>query len=345
MRRDVRYGTVLSMIIVLVVGGLWLFRTEPEQPIPLTNAAGDAARGPSREPATTTPRRTPAPGARTVNSQPSTRPSGPNRASLPPSGTVGTARSAGESGSTAPAAFDSPTRVAGGQTRDAALPGPTNRPQPATGDPRAMETSGVTAPSTPSPRIADATTPPGVSAESSPADQPAVSSASPQNSAPRPGPNPVMLTSRKPSTTGSTPGPAVAAQPAAVETHRVQPGDTLSSLAQAYYGSERFVSLLREANTQVDDPAVLRVGSVIRIPPAPTPGADSAATSAAPVTGSRPVAKRTYEVKSGDSFYAIARDQLGNAARWKELLALNHDLVKGDPTRLRPGQVVVLPES
>ncbi len=154
-----------------------------------------------------------------------------------------------------------------------------------------------------------------------------------------------MLTGRTPDTTGSTPKPVVAAQPTAVETHRVQPGDTLASLAQAYYGSERFVTLLREANTQVDDPAMLRVGSVIRIPPAPTPGTNSSVTSAVPMTGSRPVAKRTYEVKSGDSFYAIARDQLGNAARWKELLALNHDLVKGDPTRLRPGQVVVLPES
>lgn len=150
-----------------------------------------------------------------------------------------------------------------------------------------------------------------------------------------------MLTARTPATAAPTPRPAVAAQPAAMETHRVQPGDTLSSLSQAYYGSERFVTLLREANSQIDDPTMLRVGSVIRIPPAP----EAATATTTPAATTRPAVKRTYEVKSGDSFYAIARDQLGNAARWKELLALNNDLVKGDPTRLRPGQIVVLPES
>jgi len=50
-------------------------------------------------------------------------------------------------------------------------------------------------------------------------------------------------------------------------------------------------------------------------------------------------------VKPGDSLYRIAKDQLGNAERWKELLALNKAVIHGDPTQLQPGQTLVLPDS
>ncbi len=52
---------------------------------------------------------------------------------------------------------------------------------------------------------------------------------------------------------------------------------------------------------------------------------------------------RTYQVKTGDSFYGIARDVLGDANRWNELLALNREKVDSNPNRLRVGQVLVLP--
>jgi nucleoid-associated protein YgaU len=48
-------------------------------------------------------------------------------------------------------------------------------------------------------------------------------------------------------------------------------------------------------------------------------------------------------VRAGDSFYSIARDVLGDASRWRELLELNSALVDGEPTNLRVGQVVQLP--
>ncbi|UCE58343.1 MAG: LysM peptidoglycan-binding domain-containing protein [Phycisphaerales bacterium] len=53
--------------------------------------------------------------------------------------------------------------------------------------------------------------------------------------------------------------------------------------------------------------------------------------------------RRTYTVKPGDSFYAIARTVLGDASRWKHLFALNRDLVGGDPKKLQVGQVLALP--
>jgi nucleoid-associated protein YgaU len=136
-----------------------------------------------------------------------------------------------------------------------------------------------------------------------------------------------------------------------VETHKVQVGDSLSSLAQTYYGNSKYAKVLVEANPKLGDPDRLKVGSLVNIPSLPT-DADSrtAEGTKSPVStkpGEKPAAdgKRTYTVKAGDSFYSIAKSQLGSASRWKELLALNTSTVKGDPTALQPGQQLVLPES
>ncbi len=132
-----------------------------------------------------------------------------------------------------------------------------------------------------------------------------------------------------------------AGREAAVDNHRVQPGDTFSSLSHGYYGSTTLTRFLIDSNPQIPDPDRLRIGTIVRIPPRP---ADS--TMQAPAGSS--VAKAsdgppTYVVKPGDSFYVIARDVLGDARRWKELLELNRKAVKGDPTRLQAGQLLVLP--
>ena len=137
---------------------------------------------------------------------------------------------------------------------------------------------------------------------------------------------------------------------AAVERHKVQDGDSLSSLAQTYYGDAKYAKLLADANPKLTDPNRLKVGSLVSIPPLPADADSRVAGAAAPAsgkTGEKTAAngKRTYTVKAGDSFYSIAKSQLGSASRWKELLALNNAKVNGDPTSLQPGQSLVLPES
>lgn len=47
--------------------------------------------------------------------------------------------------------------------------------------------------------------------------------------------------------------------------HRVQPGDTLSGIAQEHYGTPDFQPLVR-ANHQIDDPDLIFPGQVIRVP-------------------------------------------------------------------------------
>jgi nucleoid-associated protein YgaU len=120
-------------------------------------------------------------------------------------------------------------------------------------------------------------------------------------------------------------------------THVVEGGDTFSILAEVYYGSQRYTGLLVQANPHVKDPNRLLVGTKINIPPLER--------KAKTGTASAPTPKGTYRVKEGDSFYAIARDVLGDAGRWQELLALNRDLVDGDPHKLRAGQLLKLPSA
>lgn len=54
--------------------------------------------------------------------------------------------------------------------------------------------------------------------------------------------------------------------------YTVQPGDALTKIARAYYGSSRYADLIFEANRdRLSSPDALRVGQVLRMPP-PPPG-------------------------------------------------------------------------
>jgi nucleoid-associated protein YgaU len=50
----------------------------------------------------------------------------------------------------------------------------------------------------------------------------------------------------------------------------------------------------------------------------------------------------TYVVKSGDTLSKIAKDLLGDAERWPEILAANKDKIK-DPDAIKPGQELKIP--
>jgi nucleoid-associated protein YgaU len=67
---------------------------------------------------------------------------------------------------------------------------------------------------------------------------------------------------------------------------------------------------------------------IIELPPDPEPA---------------PLEPRYYTVKSGDSLWRIAKEQLGDPARHEELFELNTDALNHDPDNLRVGQKLVLP--
>jgi LysM repeat protein len=153
--------------------------------------------------------------------------------------------------------------------------------------------------------------------------------------------------------------------------HTIQQGDNYYVLAEKYYGSHagRFVQLIAKANPD-KDPARLKIGDVLVIPPKPadaqtapapapqtrqgqTTGAVNVSetrqtrTSTATVTTTTVetslAAYKTYVVKEGDGFRKIAKKLLGDENRWKELFELNRDLgLVKDENGLRAGQKIAV---
>lgn len=145
---------------------------------------------------------------------------------------------------------------------------------------------------------------------------PPPATAAPQEAAPAPAmPAPLAATATT-ATAGGT-------------THTVAKGETLGDISAQHYGSARHWRRIVEANPGLD-PARLKVGQQLVIPPLPQAAAAPAAAAAGDAT---------YTVKPGDSYYTIARKVLGNPGRWRELEQLN-----GIPAEeLRAGQVIKLP--
>lgn len=52
---------------------------------------------------------------------------------------------------------------------------------------------------------------------------------------------------------------------------------------------------------------------------------------------------KVYTVKSGDTLYAIAKTELGDGTRWREIYNLNVMAIGPDPNLILPGQALVMP--
>ncbi len=349
MRTDVKLGVVISMVVVLTVGGYFLFSGPSEPPIPVGDRAATAT-DPAAKPGAAKPAAAPNNRSRQVNSSKDAAP----RTSLPvaPAGRDAPVASKPASPPVSPSSSPPvPDRVV------SALPGTLTKPtverrvdpQPAShtltnpaenrADTASPSSTGLSTPAPGSDPVAS-TDPSNLNrAPSSPAASPASTDSLT-----------AMVSKNLPTATSTPPDSASKKgdfRAAAADTHKVQPGDSLASLSQAYYGNAKYAKFLADSNTQVADPARLALGVTIKIPPLPSDvdmriagPTKTASTATANASG-----RRTYKVQAGDSFYRIARDQLGNANRWKELLALNKTLVHNDPTQLQVGQTLLLPES
>ena len=117
----------------------------------------------------------------------------------------------------------------------------------------------------------------------------------------------------------------------------VKAGDTLSSIAVVHLGSSMKWKHLLEANQdRLDRPEELQVGMTLRLP------------GSAPVDASAPKlakvkqAKSSYTVRTGDTLYQIAQQELGDGHRWHELFEANRQTLK-NPNALRVGQRLQIP--
>ncbi len=139
--------------------------------------------------------------------------------------------------------------------------------------------------------------------------------------------------------------------------YTVAPGDTLTKIALANYGS-RSAALIRaiyDANhPPLTSPDRLSVGDELALPvvaglnlkshgvtvvkPQTTKRIDTPAKPATPAK--HPF--RWYQIKKNDRYVSIARTELGNANRWQEIFELNKDKFP-DPGRIQWGVRIKLP--
>lgn len=78
----------------------------------------------------------------------------------------------------------------------------------------------------------------------------------------------------------------------------------------------------------VTTPPITPTPTTVRPTPTPTP---------------TPVARggKTYTIQPKDTLYSIAKNQLGDGKRWKEIVEINPGL---DAAKLKVGQVIKMPE-
>jgi len=108
--------------------------------------------------------------------------------------------------------------------------------------------------------------------------------------------------------------------------YTVQPGDTLSALAQTYNTT---VAAIQTLNPQITDPSLIYSGQVILIPE------NSATTPVIPVTGTGAF---TYIVQPGDTLSVLAQTYNTTVAA---ILALNPQIT--NPALIYSGEAITIP--
>lgn len=135
-----------------------------------------------------------------------------------------------------------------------------------------------------------------------------------------------------PSTTQPTPQPttpivattqAASAPRGDVLSYTVKSGQTLSDVAGELLGDRGRWRELYEANKdKLPNPDQVRAGLTLMFPSSGL-SKPASAPRATPSTVTTPAGGKSYTVAKGDTLYSIARRELGNGNRWREIKALN----------------------
>ncbi len=134
---------------------------------------------------------------------------------------------------------------------------------------------------------------------------------------------------------------------ARLATYTVAPGDTLSRIAAKHYGraSRANIDAIVKANRlTIADPDVLRAGAEIVLPAlGVSSSSSSSSTESKRSAPHRSGPYRWYQIRPNDRYISIAREQLGDASRWREIHELNRDKFP-DPGKIRTGVRIKLPQ-
>lgn len=154
--------------------------------------------------------------------------------------------------------------------------------------------------------------------------------------------------------------------PRRVQVYIVAKNDNLTKIARKFYGKPatskgvaQYVDLIFQANREaLKDRNSVHAGQKLRIPLIDDADNSSRSNSAilaksgsnatkskaarSGTNGSTGKKWRWYQVKPKDRYARIAKEQLGDAKRWKDIFELNKDIFP-NPDRIRPGVRIRLP--
>ncbi len=125
-------------------------------------------------------------------------------------------------------------------------------------------------------------------------------------------------------------------------------GDTWSGLAERFYASGTFASLLRAANEDVEAP---KAGEALLVPvydfrtvkSGRTPVGPAPRRTTEPAPAEEPLVKNgVYVVKDGDTLSEIAQAIYGSSAKWKDIYDANRDVLES-PDWLDVGTPLKIP--
>lgn len=153
--------------------------------------------------------------------------------------------------------------------------------------------------------------------------------------------------------------------------HVLEDGDNFWTLSKDHYGTVKYFGALAFHNrARVPDPRRMRAGQTIELPPSEVLdeimtrfGGTVTPAAALQQSGGQRVIRQVaaevvedstngffvrgdgtpcYRIGTSETLSAIAHKTLGRASRWRQIAAMNVDVLE-DPNRLRPGVVIVLP--
>jgi nucleoid-associated protein YgaU len=137
-----------------------------------------------------------------------------------------------------------------------------------------------------------------------------------------------------------TTAPAAIAEQQNARTYVVQPGDTLSRIAQYVYGNGDLWPTIYNANKdKIADPHWIYPNQQLVIPPAGTTGY-SVQNAPTPAQTGRGIGQ--YTVQPGDTLSGIAAYAYGNGNAWQRIYQANTRIL-ANPNLIYPGQVLTIP--
>lgn len=149
-------------------------------------------------------------------------------------------------------------------------------------------------------------------------------------------PTPIAVTDNKaaPKQSHTEPDSKKATPPQTFD-YTVKSGDTMSSIAEDWFGDRNKWSLIAKENPLVD-PSTLRIGQKLHLPP----------KDAQPAKVKEQVVpdKNTYIVRSGDTLAKIARELFNDVSKWEAIYNANKSVIGNDPANLKAGMKLTIPD-